>query len=317
MTYSTGGLIQATDYNGFVSTTSGANVNATLSAYGQTTLSTVSAGTNTVSATQWSTLNTTIASLATHQGTSITSRSGPTSGSIVAVQSAVNTDLTNIYTNRYNAASIGSQYTAWTGSASLTSGYGSGASAWTATFTDTVTFASAAAASNFFNAGGYIKIQFNKTSTGTVADTEWNAFIPTLGYLVFTSTGASKTINGSTYTGTQKIGGSGTATVATSQGFSGLSSNTQLFLQYDTGTAYSSNYVQVYAQFSGSTLTFTTYWHSNGDSNAGSTAQISGGTATSGISFGTAAATVVTYFAPETTNITNTWGAPTVASTAA
>ena len=29
MTYSTGGLIQATDYNGFVSTTASANVNAT------------------------------------------------------------------------------------------------------------------------------------------------------------------------------------------------------------------------------------------------------------------------------------------------
>ena len=31
MTYSVGGLIQATDYNGFVSTTAGANVNATWS----------------------------------------------------------------------------------------------------------------------------------------------------------------------------------------------------------------------------------------------------------------------------------------------
>ena len=31
MTYVSGGLIQATDYNGFVSTTAGANVNATWS----------------------------------------------------------------------------------------------------------------------------------------------------------------------------------------------------------------------------------------------------------------------------------------------
>jgi hypothetical protein len=50
MTYSAGGLIQATDYNGFVSTTVGANVNATwgqagttTSGYGQGNVATVSA----------------------------------------------------------------------------------------------------------------------------------------------------------------------------------------------------------------------------------------------------------------------------------
>jgi hypothetical protein len=42
MTYSSGGLIQATDYNGFVSTTVGANVNATWNTfYGQTAIATV------------------------------------------------------------------------------------------------------------------------------------------------------------------------------------------------------------------------------------------------------------------------------------
>ena len=35
MTYSSGGLIQATDYNGFVSTTASANVNATKTAGGE------------------------------------------------------------------------------------------------------------------------------------------------------------------------------------------------------------------------------------------------------------------------------------------
>ena len=56
MTYSSGGLIQATDYNGFVSTTSGANVNGiwatgtTDAGYGQSALGTVSAA-GTVTAT--------------------------------------------------------------------------------------------------------------------------------------------------------------------------------------------------------------------------------------------------------------------------
>jgi hypothetical protein len=44
---------------------------------------------------------------------------------------------------------------------------------------------------------------------------------------------------------------------------------------------------------------------------------ITGGTATTGISFGTAPSTVVTYFPPETTYLSNVWGAPTVASTVA
>ena len=88
MTYSTGGLIQATDYNGFVSTTSGANINATWgtaisgSGYGQTNLSTVNPA-DIVSATQWATLNSTLSSMANHQGTSVTSRSNPTAGQTI------------------------------------------------------------------------------------------------------------------------------------------------------------------------------------------------------------------------------------------
>jgi hypothetical protein len=63
MTYVTGGLIQAADYNGFVSTTVGANINATWnSAYGQPALSNVVVG-GTVTAAQWATLNTTISQL--------------------------------------------------------------------------------------------------------------------------------------------------------------------------------------------------------------------------------------------------------------
>jgi hypothetical protein len=68
MTYSVGGLIQATDYNGFVSTTVGANVNgiwatgSTDSGYGETALSTVSTA-GTVTATQWASLVNTISTV--------------------------------------------------------------------------------------------------------------------------------------------------------------------------------------------------------------------------------------------------------------
>ncbi len=65
------------------------------------------------------------------------------------------------------------------------------------------------------------------------------------------------------------------------------------------------------ASVSGAALTLVTRWFDAGDVNG---AAISGGTATTGITFGTAPATVGTYFPPETTYLTNTWGTPTVAS---
>lgn len=329
MTYSTGGLIQATDYNGFVSTTAGANVNATLSAYGQATLSTVAAGTDTVSATQWSTLNTRIASLATHQGTTITSRTGPTAGTTISVQSAINTDLTSIYTNRFNATSQGSQVTSWTGTTSKTTDTGSGSSPWQIVFTHTITFANATAATSFFNAGGVVKVQFGKASTGTVADTEWNSFIGANGAggtvaaaVYLTADATSKTIpQGSSLGGTFYTGGTGTPTIGTAIGYNQLTGTPQtIYQQYDSVATYTGNYVQIdAAQNSSGVLTLTTTWNDDGGAGAGSTDQITAGTSTDSplSTWGTGPATVVTYFPPESTNITNTWGTPTIAASVA
>ena len=315
MTYSTGGLIQATDFNGFVSTNVGGNINATWNTgYGQTALSTVSSGA-VVAASSWAGLNNTISNVASHQGTSITSRTNPTAGSTITAMSNVGTDITNCYSNRYNAASQGTQYTSWTGSSSKTTATGSGAAAWTITFTSSITFANTTAATNFFNAGGLVKIQFSKTSTGTSSDPEWNTLVNTvLGTIYLSSTGASKTLVGVAYTGTTKVGGSGTpTTLATSTGYQQLTGTpTTIFKQFDAGTAYSSNYVQINASVSGAVITLTTTWYDNGDPFG---AAISGGSATTGISFGSAPTTVVTYFPPESTYIANTWGTPTVAST--
>ena len=72
MTYTAGSLIVATDYNGFVST-NGANVNgiwstgAATAGYGETALSTVSTGA-TISATEWSTLNSKVSAMANESG---------------------------------------------------------------------------------------------------------------------------------------------------------------------------------------------------------------------------------------------------------
>jgi hypothetical protein len=323
MTYSVGGLIQATDYNGFASTTSGANVNtvwgvgATDTGYGQsTTLATVSAGA-TVTATQWASLNSRISSMASHQGTTITSRTSPVAGNVISILAALNTDLTNITNNRGNAAASGSQFTGWTGTSSKTTPTGSGNAAWTITFTHTITWASAAAARYFFNAGGRIKWECSKTSTGLDADEEWNDLANTLvGDIFITGGTGTQTIAGTPYTGTTKSGGSGTpSTLLTTTGwYDLLTTDTIIYKQFADTYSYTDQYIQIAAKTAGSgtQLVLTTTWVDPGGVLSPND-DISGGTATTGITFGTAPATVVTYFPPSTTYLTEaSWGTPTV-----
>jgi hypothetical protein len=322
MTYTSGGLIQATDYNGFVSTTSGANVNnvwgtgSTDAGWGQPALSTVSA-TNTITATQWATLVNTLTNMGAQTGTTITSRSAPTAGQTIGILAALNTDLTNITANRQNAVANGTQFTGWTGTNSKLAAT-SGAT-WSITFTNTVTWASADAARYFFNAGGRIKIDVSKTATGQTGDPEWNDLANTLcGDIYITGGTATQTIAGTAYTGTTKIGGSGSPnTLATTTGWYDLTPGaaaTIVYKQFADTAPYTNNFVQhsIARNADSTVLTITTLWSaSDGD-------PISGGTASSGATPGTAPTTIVTYFPPSTTYLsTASWGTPTVAATTA
>jgi hypothetical protein len=316
MTYSSGGLIQAADYNGFVSTNVGANVNVVWNTnYGQTAISTVSAA-GTISATQWASLVNTTASLGAHTNTTITARSAPTAGQTINILAAVNTDLTNIFNNRYNAVSVGSQFTGWTGTNSKTAGTGPGV--WTITFTNTVTWASSAAAGYFFNAGGLIKIDVAKSATGLTGDPEWNQLATTLcGDIWVSGLATAHTIAGVSYTGVTKIGGTGApTTLSTGTGWDALvagAAGTIVYKQFADTAPYTSNFIQhtIAKGASSNTLTITTLW-SAADGDA-----ISGGTAASGATPGTAPCTIVTYYPPETTNLSNSWGTPTVVASTA
>lgn len=322
MTYSAGGLIQATDYNGFASTTANANVNDVWSTgsgdkgWGQTALSTVSAA-GTVTATQWADLVNRISSMGSHTGTAITARSAPTTGNLIQILSNINTDLTNITTNRNNAAAVGSQFTGWTGTNSKTTA--TSGSPWSITFTNTVTFASANAARYFFNGGGLIKLEVSKSSTGALGDPEWNDLANTLcGDIYFSGVAASHTIAGTAYTGTTKIDGTGTPnTLSTTTGFYALSAGaaeTIIYKQFADTAPYTSNFIQhsVALNAAGTVLTFTTLWSaSDGD-------PITGGTAASGATPGTAPCTICTYYPPSSTYLTTqSWGTPSVAATTA
>ena len=327
MTYSVGGIIQATDYNGFVSTTSGANVNATWSTgttnagWGQTALGTVSAG-GTVTATQWASLVNTLSAMGSQTGTSITSRSAPTAGQTISVLAAVNTDLTNCYTNRGNAAGSGTAYGTFSGTTSKTSATGSGQAAWSITFTHTITFPSADQTRYFFNAGGIIKLQYGKSSTGTDVDPDWNTLAGWCGSINIT--GGAQTIAGQAYTGTTRIGGTGgtQTTLSTGTGWYALTgSPTTIFQLNNSGGPYTGEYIRTTATATSSTvLTLVTTWVSDGSSGAGTSANISGGTDTASPSTtitGTAPTTLVTYLPPSTTYLTNSWGTPTIAASVA
>ena len=319
MTYSSGGLIEATDYNAFISTNA-ANVNVVWSTgsgdvgWGQPALSTVSPAA-TVTATQWATLVNTVSAMGSQTGTTITSRAAPTAGDTISVLAAVNTDITNITANRGNASASGSQYTSWTGTSGQTNSItGVGSSI---TFTHTVTFASVTTARYFFNAGGLVKIEFGKSSTGERGDPEFNDLAQTLCGSIFISgriNGGAQLIAGTTYTGTTKVGGTGTPnTLTTTTGWSQLtSSNLLIYKQFADTAPYTGNYIQVQAKTgnAGTTLDLTTTWfNAEGD-------LVSGGTAPSGASFGTCPATLVTYFPPSSTYLTTAaWGTPTVAAT--
>ena len=331
MTYTVGSTILATDYNGFVST-NGANVNgiwstgATTAGYGETALSTVSAAA-TITASQWSTLNSKISAMASHQGTTITSRTNPVVGNTIAILANLNTDVTNITSARGNAAASGAQTTSFTGSTSKTTATGSGSTPWTITFTHTITWASADAARYFFNAGGRIKWETSKTSTGNLADAEWNDLANTLVGDIYITAGSvlnPQTIAASVYTGTTKVGGTGTpVTLTTTTGwYNLLTTDTLIYKQFADTAPYTGQFIAVNAKTAGTgtQLVLTTTWVDPGGSGTGSSDVITGGTATASpfTTFGTAPTTLVTLFVPSSTDLTSAaWGTPTIAAAVA
>lgn len=332
MTYSSGGLIQATDYNGFVGPTgsggtAGANLNDIWGVgsgdkgWGQTAVSNVSAP-GTVSATNWASLVNTLATAGTQTATALTARSAPTAGQTIGILSALNTDLTNVTTNRGYAAAVGTTSNTWTGGGvGKTTATGSANNAWSITWTHTVTFPSADQARYFWNAGGLVQMNMSKTSTGTDIDADWNTFVGYVGslYLSGRVNGAAQTIAGQSYTGFTRIGGTGGSqtTLATTTGWYNLPGTpTTLFTLYDTTYPYTGDYIQVQmTQTSSTVLTISTVWFSAAHGGfPAQTTNISGGTDTTSpfSSFGTAPAVLVRFVPPSSSYLTNTWGTPAV-----
>lgn len=330
MTYSVGGLIQAADYNGFVNDSAN-NINAVWSTgsgdkgWGQTAISTVSTG-GTVTATQWATLVANLATAGQQTSSTLTARTQPVAGNTISILNNVATDINTVTLNRGNAAASGTEYGVFSGTTSKTTATGSGQGAWSINFTHTVTFASANALRYFFNAGGIVRLKYGKSSTGTDTDPDWNTLAGWCGSINLTGrvNGAAQTIAGTSYTGTTRIGGTGgtQVTLTTTTGWYNLTASPVTIFNLVNSTApYTGEQIYTTATATSSTvLTFVTTWQSDGSSGAGTTADISGGTATASPSTtitGTAPTTLCTYIPPATTYLSASWGTPTIAASVA
>ena len=310
MTYSSGGLIQAADYNTFATGTAGgtpdpnvANINTLWGVgvgdkgWGQTELTAVSAGA-TVTATQWASMFSAFTSGAAQTNTTVTAITNPVVGNTIDVKTNFSSNLSTIFTNRNNAAAVGSTISA--------SGDLVRSTSWATslTATHTVTFASANAMRYFFNAGG--RITWAATRTGgsaTDINTSWSNLLTACGTLNWTTGTTTQTIAGSSYTGTTKVGGSGTPTVLqTGIGFYDLTaSNQELFKQFSTAYLYDGNNVDVDVRLDASpgssTVMTITVVYTDAASEAEDTVD---GTLTSS----------VRAIAPSTSNLSASWGTP-------
>ena len=271
----------------------------------------------------------TLATAGTQTSTSETSRAAPTTGTLVSIFNNVATDTTSVTTNRGNASVQGSTSSTWTGAIAKTTNTGAGQAAWTITWTQTVTFGSADAARYFWNAGGLVRLNMSKTSTGNESDEEWNTFVGLVGNLYISGrvNSAAQTINGTSYTGTTRIGGTGGTqnTLATTTGWYQLTAGaaaTTIFSLNNTTAPYTGENITITAaKNAGATvLTLVTTWTQPAVSVPGEITTISGGTDTTSpfSAFGTAPAVLCRYIPPSTTYLTTaSWGTPAVASSVA
>jgi hypothetical protein len=169
MAYSSGGLIEATDYNGFA-----ASVNAIWGAgsgnvgMGQSdTVSTVAAS-NTVTATQWATLIARIDALRQHQSGTTSGLSSPTTGDTITYLNTLSSQISTITTNMGDR-NVG------TSSIASSSASGTWGGTVSATRECSLTFASANQMRLFFNTGGTVTFNaVNSSFSGNAKSDNWD-----------------------------------------------------------------------------------------------------------------------------------------------
>ena len=312
MSYAQNGLIEATDFNTLVGANPETSANklntvwatgGTTAGYGQTAVSQVADGDTVIATGQWNALVANTASAAAHSGSSITSVTAPTSGGTVTYLSAIPTNLTTIYTNRRNAASVGSTSSS---TATRSSSWENGL-----TFTHTVTFASGDAARYFFNAGGQIKMTASHP-TGSGINLLFSDLASNAGTLVQSAPNSGTvSIAGVNYSGISRVGGGGnTPTIDANKGYFGLStSNATVYTQTASSgpSGYLSSFIRYITKSNGAQ-------GSNGDTGSVVTIYTIFDEIPNELVASSGTAVTLTLQAPETTNLSASWGTPTLAS---
>lgn len=330
MSYSQGGKIDASDYNTFVGSSPSSTVNTIntvwavgsgSAGYGQTALSQVSQG-GLVTAPQWATLINTLNSIRTHQTGSGSGISAVTSGQKIDYISTLSTAINSGYTDRLTFASNsavstsvgGSLSTAWTvtvaNPGSNPPAGGSSVTQVSRAFGVRCAFASADQARYFFNAGGRLKLNLSGTQNASTTN-RTNEIISLLGFAGGVATFNANTNGGRTGTG---------ATVVTNNTNIGYhtatyNANVELINITSTTANYTSDKIYVLVNTNGTQ-------GSNNDkglnvdfwANITSFSGGDNGTYSFNDSFGVNVIRTVDISWPETTNLSNTWGAITVTS---
>lgn len=298
MTYASGGLIEATDYNGFV-----ASVNAIWgtgsgdSGYGQaTTVSTVAAA-DTVTASQWSTLIARINTMDQHQTGTTTALTIPVAGDTITYLATLSSEISTLTTNRLTANAVSAAANTTIGNTTV----------WVTSSVKemSLTWANANAMRYFFNAGGYIDFTVETSAlTGNAKSLDWDALLDACG-IVRIRAQASEKVTGS---------GSGTPTVNnTNLGFYDLTTTNQTILEQYSTTAtggYNTNFARFQAKLNASPGASTVM-------NVNVT--LTDGSADEALPAGSNnvqgnVIMIVSVYSPVSTYLSNTWGAVTVAT---
>lgn len=312
MSYSQGGLIEATDYNNLVganTSISGTTLNgvwawgANSRGYGQTAINQVSA-TSIVTATQWASLVNTLNSANTHINGSSSGLTANTAGQVIGYSGSLQTKINGVNTDRLLFASnsavvagTGLAYTAWTStttSSTLTRAFGARAA-----------FGSADQARFFFNAGGRLKFNITAVASGSSRSTAAKAVVDNLGGVA---------LFGANTTGGRTGSGGTLGTNETAKGYYQLTTANVSFVTItsvttnytsDTGSiAVKTNGLQGSFGDNGTQIDFWSTINSTSGANAGSLSFDDTLSLTPTVSID------VSY--PEVTNLANTWGVVTI-----
>jgi hypothetical protein len=312
MTYASGGLIEASDFNNIVGGSSGTQGGGTQLnpvwaqgngdyGYGQTAVGNVSVS-GSVAATNWASLVNSLNSARLHQSGSGSGISAPTAGTSIAFLSTLTSAVSTSATNRLSRNATGS-FSALTKAVTLNAGANASA---TGQITFTITLSSGIDATrHFFNAGGQIEIYYSAfTNTG---GTSRGTSIQTLAQTNF----ATKNMLARSFSARSGTGGT-VITDTTASGFYNLPNTLVTRCEINSTSYYTGDFIRVEYSAAGGAGT-----GGGGNGNV-MTVRITAFSATTGstqpadtINVSLTMGCNVRF--PSTTYLSNSWGSATIA----